>query len=97
MGIKVSKLTPIFVDNMSLVSNATNLGNTLNKKTVALSYHFVRKHVANDIVEVRKNESKENFAGPFSKALVSNELHRFYHDCMVNRPGSLLWGSKIDP
>ena len=42
MGIKVSKPTAVFVDNMSVVLNATNPGSTLNKKSVALSYHFFR-------------------------------------------------------
>eukprot|EP00957_Ditylum_brightwellii_P178582 13603464-Ditylum_brightwellii.AAC.1 len=46
MGIMVSKSTPIFVDNMGVVLNATNPGSTLSKKSVALAYHFVREHVA---------------------------------------------------
>jgi hypothetical protein len=41
MGIKVGKPTPIFVDNMGVVLNASNPGSTLNKKSEALSYHFV--------------------------------------------------------
>ena len=40
MGIRVSKPTPIFVDNMGVVLNASNPGSTLNKKSVALLYHF---------------------------------------------------------
>ena len=50
MVIRVSKPTPIFVDNMSVVLNATNPGSTLNNKTVALTYHFVREDVANNVV-----------------------------------------------
>ena len=50
MGIKVSKTTPVFVENMSVVLKATNPGSTLKKKTVALSYHFVRYDVANNVV-----------------------------------------------
>eukprot|EP00957_Ditylum_brightwellii_P098927 7536240-Ditylum_brightwellii.AAC.1 len=71
MGIEVSSPTPIFVDNMSMVINATNPGSTLNKKTVALSYHFVREHVANGVVEVREIASEDNFANPFTKAMTS--------------------------
>ena len=41
MGINLSKPTPRFVDNMSVVLNATNPSSALNKKTVALSYHLV--------------------------------------------------------
>eukprot|EP00957_Ditylum_brightwellii_P062771 4763633-Ditylum_brightwellii.AAC.1 len=45
MRVEVSKPTPIFMDNMSVVLNASNPDNTLNKKTIALSYHFVWEHV----------------------------------------------------
>ena len=60
MGIKLSKPTPVFVDSMSVVLNATNPGSTLNEKTVALSYHFVREHIANNIVEVREKHTSDN-------------------------------------
>jgi hypothetical protein len=71
MGVKVSKPTPIFVDNMSVVLNASNPGSTLNKKSVALLYHFVREHVANSVAEIRKIDSADNYADPFTKALNS--------------------------
>eukprot|EP00957_Ditylum_brightwellii_P159470 12138739-Ditylum_brightwellii.AAC.1 len=69
---------------MSVVINATNLRSNLNKKTVALSYHFVRKHVANEVVEVKKIVLEDNFADPLTKALDSNDFHGFYYECMVN-------------
>eukprot|EP00957_Ditylum_brightwellii_P100379 7651217-Ditylum_brightwellii.AAC.1 len=69
---------------MSIVLNATNPSSILNKKTVALSYHFVRKHVANDMVEICKIASEDNFADPFTKAIVSDGFHGFYCECMVN-------------
>ena len=50
MGIKVDKATNVYVDNMGIVLNASNPGSTLNKKSVALSYHFVREHVANNVI-----------------------------------------------
>ena len=80
MGIKVRKPSPIFVDNTSMVLNKNNTGISLNKKTVTLSYHFVREHVANDVAEVRKITTKENYADLFTKALVSNEVHLFSHE-----------------
>ena len=46
IGINVSKPKAVFMDNVSVVLNAENTGSTLNKKTVALSYHFVREHVS---------------------------------------------------
>ena len=84
MGTKVSISTPMFVESMSVVLNATNPGINLNKKTIVLCYHFVREHVANNIVEVRKINTINNFADPFSTPLASNDLHKFYHECMVN-------------
>ena len=69
---------------MSLVLNANNNGSTLNKKTVALSYHFIREHVANNVVDVRKIHTSGNFVEPFTKPLVINDVHGFYHECMVN-------------
>eukprot|EP00957_Ditylum_brightwellii_P016734 1259679-Ditylum_brightwellii.AAC.1 len=82
MGVKVSKATPIFVDNMSDVLNATNLGSTLNKKTVSMLYHFVREHVAKGVIEVSKIDSEENFADPFTKTLISKAYNGFFHECM---------------
>ena len=84
MGARVRNLSPNFFDNMSVVLNENNPGRSFNKKTVAFSYHFVREHVANDVVEIRKIDTKENYADPFTKVLVSNEFYGFYHECMVN-------------
>ena len=84
MGIMVSKSTPIFVDNMGVVLNATNPGSTLNKKSVALAYHYVREHVACGVIEIRKIDSEDNFADTFTKALASPQFHGFMHECMVN-------------
>jgi hypothetical protein len=80
MGVPVSKATSIWVDNMSVILNATNPGSSLNKKHVALAYHFVREHVANDVVEIRKIDSIDNYADPFTKALNSTEFHNFFRE-----------------
>ena len=61
MGNKVSKPTHIFVYNMSVVLNTTNPVRILINKAVAISYHFVREHVDNNIVEVRKIHTRETF------------------------------------
>ena len=54
MRINVSKPSSIFVENMSVELNKANPGVTLNKKTVALIYHFFMDHFVKNIVEVRK-------------------------------------------
>ena len=84
MGIKISKPTPIFVDNMSVVFIKTNYGSNLNKKYVALSYPFVREHVAKNDAEARKIHTRNIFSDPFTKPMVSNDSHKFYRDCTVN-------------
>eukprot|EP00957_Ditylum_brightwellii_P028930 2185603-Ditylum_brightwellii.AAC.3 len=42
MGVRMSKPNPIYVNNMNVILNATDPDSTLNKKTVALLYHFFR-------------------------------------------------------
>ena len=69
---------------MSVVLNVTNPGRILNRKTVALSYHFVREHVSNNIVEVRKIHNRNNFQDPFTKPLVINYFHEVYHELRGN-------------
>ena len=64
MGVKVRNPSPIFFNSTSVVLNANNPGSSLNHKTVALSYHFVREHVANDVVVFRKIDTKKNYVDP---------------------------------
>jgi hypothetical protein len=84
MGVQVSKATPIWVDNMSVVLNATNPGSSLNKKAIALSYHFVREHQAQGVISIRKVNAHDNFADPFPKALTNGELHGFFCHLLCN-------------
>jgi hypothetical protein len=65
----VSKPTPIFVDNMSVVLNGSNPGSTLKKRSVARSYHFVREHVANSMAEMQKIASADNYIPTRSQRL----------------------------
>ena len=84
MGVTVSSATSIWVDNMSVILNATNPGSTLNKKHVALAYHFVREHVANKIGQIRKIDSIDNYADPFTKAMNSTDFHGFFYEIQSN-------------
>ena len=84
MGVKVSKPTPIYVDNMGVVLNSTEPGSPLNKKSVALSYHFVREHHANNVVQIRKIHTSDNYADPFTKALTNDEFHGFFRNVLCN-------------
>ena len=84
MGIKVSKPTTILADNLASIINATNPASTLNKKHVALAYHFVREHVANNVVEVLKIRSEDNYADPFTKGMNSTAHGDFFHNVQQN-------------
>ena len=84
MGVKFSNTPPIFVKNTRVVLHENNTRRSLNKKTVSSSYHFIRKHMANYVAEFRKINTKENYAYPFTIASVSNDLHGFYHELMVD-------------
>lgn len=84
MGVRVKKATPIFVDNSGVVISASDPASTLNKKCVALAYHFVREHAANDVVQIRKIDTKDNYADPFTKSLNSSEHHDFFYEIMRN-------------
>jgi hypothetical protein len=84
MGVPITKASAIWVDNMSVILNATNPGSSLNKKHVALAYHFVREHVANDVVQINKIDSVDNFADPFTKALNSGDHHDFFYEIQSN-------------
>ena len=84
MGVNVTCATKIYVDNMAVVLNASNPASTLNKKHIALAYHYVREHVANKIVTIYKIDSKDNYADPFTKGLNSSEHGDFYHELLCN-------------
>jgi hypothetical protein len=70
--------------NMSVVLNASNPGSTLNKKSVALWYQFVREHVANSVADIWKIDLAHNFADPFTRALNSTDHNDFFHEVMCN-------------
>ena len=50
MGVMVLEATKIYSENMGVVLNTTNPGSTLNKKHVALAYHFCREHMIAGVV-----------------------------------------------
>ena len=75
MGVKLSKPTVIYGDNLSAITNVVNPGSQLKKKYLALAYHFCRENFSAGIVKLRKIDTKDNYADPFTKALVAYEFH----------------------
>ena len=84
MGVKVTKPTPIFVDNLGVVVNATDPSSSLNKKAVALAYHFVREHQAGNVVSVHKIHTNHNYADPLTKAIPSTAQQGHYGEILPN-------------
>jgi len=84
LGVRVQQETNIWVDNMSVVLSSTNPGSPLNKKNVALAYHFVREHAANNVISIRKIQSAHNYADAFTKALDSTSFHSFFQQLLCN-------------
>lgn len=84
MGVKVTKPTKIFVYNKSVCINSSNPASTLNKKAIALAYHFVREHQAAGIVEIHYIKSEDNYADCLTKALNSTKLRTLQHEFMTN-------------
>ena len=84
MGVLVTKATTIFVDNQSVVTSTTEPGSSLNKKNVALAYHYVRENNANDVVRIVKIDSNNNYADPFTKGLNSVLHGIFFHELLRN-------------
>ena len=84
MGVMVSEATEIYADNMGVILNTTNPGSTLNKKHVALAYHFCREHMTAGVVRVRKVHTDDNFADSMTKALNSTKFHGFFNENIIN-------------
>ena len=84
MGVKVTKPTVIYGDNLSSITNTINPGSPLKEKYLALSYHFCREHYSAGIVEIRKIGTKDNYADAMTKALVSSKFNGLMNEIMEN-------------
>ena len=69
MGVLVTKPSVIYGDNLSAIVNVTDPGSQLNKKYLALSYHYCREHFSAGIVDIRKIDGKDNYSDALTKAL----------------------------
>jgi len=69
---------------MGVIINSTNPVSSLNKKTIALAYHFTREHIANNVVKIRKVDTKYNYVDPLTKALNSVKFNDFFYKYLRN-------------
>ena len=84
MGIKVTKATTILCDNKGVVINSKVPQSTMNKKTIALTYQYVREHQANNMVNICFIPREEEYADAFTKALDSTVFNDFFCEIMAN-------------
>ena len=62
MGVEVSQRTRLHVDNVSVYLNVANPASSLNKKAIALAYHFVREHQSRKVIYAQHIRSEDNYA-----------------------------------
>ena len=77
IGDVVTKPVIIYVDNIGAVISSSCPERSLNKKTIYLSYHLTREYIANNVVEIRKMHTDENYAEPLTKAVNSKKHNDF--------------------
>ena len=69
LGVKVTKPTLMFGDNLGVIQNATLKESLLKKKHTAINYHKVREATAAGIVHPVKIHTTNNFADVLTKSL----------------------------
>ena len=82
MGLKVSDPVKIFCDNKGIILNSMIPQSTMNKKTIALAYHFIWEHQANGVIDINFIDTGENYADAFTKALDSTTFNDFFCEIM---------------
>jgi hypothetical protein len=68
----------------SIISQSIRHALLLDQKAYHLAYHFVREHQSKTVVSIRKMETKDNYADPFTKALNHTEFHAFHIQLLHN-------------
>ena len=84
MGVPVAKPTTIYCDNKAVFINTTEASSILNKKYLALAYHFCREHFSGEVVDIRWIDGKYNLADAMTKALGTTLFHTHMNEAMSN-------------
>ena len=84
LGFIISTPTKIFVDNKSVFINSANPASSLNKKTLALSYHFVRQYQSSSVVSIQFVKSENNYSDLLTKPLNSTKIRSLLYEFMIN-------------
>ncbi len=73
-GVPLEGAANMFVDNQSVVVNATVPSSTLKKKHNSIAYHRVREAIAAKIIKIAKVNRRKNLADMFTKPLPVSDL-----------------------
>ena len=73
-GVPIEGPTNMFVDNSSVVLNATVPSSTLKKKHNSIAYHRIREAIVALIIRIGEVNGKKNLADMFTKPLPAGEL-----------------------
>ena len=76
-GMRVTKPTIIYEDNISVVLSSSNPDSTLQHKSMALSYYFAREHVSGEVAEIQKVHVSQNIADALTKGLDSSGFRNY--------------------
>ena len=74
----------MYLDYRATTLKSNDPGSTLNKKYIALAYHFVREHVSGKVVKVHKIKTEDNYADLFTKTLTSASHNDFFYQIQRN-------------
>jgi hypothetical protein len=69
LGVKVTRASYVFGDNLGVIQNCTIKESLLKKKHVAIAYHKVRESAAANIVHPIKINGTRNYADCLTKSL----------------------------
>ena len=82
LGCRVTLPTTLYGDNFGSIQSATIPDGELKKKHIAISYHYVRKAIAAQYINVVWVKSCENFADICTKGLGNNTFKAIVHAVM---------------
>ena len=74
IGVKITKPTRVYCDNKAIFTNTIEAGSILNKKYLALAYHFCREHFSANVADIRWINNKYNLADAMTKALETTQF-----------------------
>ena len=70
LGINLLELTPLFINNNTIIKLLRNLEFYARTKHITLRHYFIYKHVLNNDVRLEQVDTKDNIANLLIKGLL---------------------------